>query len=347
MEWWQQKTAKLDMRRYQEAQARQDSLTKPPGSLGRLEDLAARLAAMQAVVYPRVDQVWISVFAADHGITDEGVSAFPQAVTGQMIRNFVAGGAAISVLARELGAHLEVIDMGTISSAEPAQGVRDCRIAAGTQNFADREAMSEAQCRAALQAGQACAQRVFASRAQLFIPGDMGIGNTTSATALACALLNLPAEDLAGPGTGLNQQQISHKAKVINAALARHALGGTDPLRVLQTVGGFEIAAMTGAMLACAQKGITILVDGFIATSAALVAKAFNPQVCDWMLFAHCSAEPGHRRLLDAIPARPLLDLKMRLGEGSGAAVAVPLLRLACRLHRDMATFDQAGVSQV
>jgi nicotinate-nucleotide--dimethylbenzimidazole phosphoribosyltransferase len=325
------------------ARARQAQLTKPPGSLGRLEELGVTLAALQGTQQPRVDQVWISVFAGDHGVVAEGVSAFPQAVTAEMVRNFARGGAAISVLAREWGARLEVVNVGTVQPLEDLPGVLDARVGPGTANIVHEPAMTAEQLDDALVAGREAAERAAIGGARLFVGGEMGIGNTTSAAAVACALLGLPAAHLAGPGTGLDPAGVARKALVIERALARHR--GDRPLLALQRLGGFEIAALAGAYLRCGQLGLPALVDGFIATAAVLVAVRLRPELSPWLFYAHCSAEPGHRRILEALEARPLLDLGMRLGEGSGAAVALPILRAAAALHARMATFAEAGVS--
>ena len=328
-----------------QALARQAQLTKPPGSLGALESAAVRLAALQHQPRPALDRVWISVFAADHGVAAEGVSAFPQAVTGEMVRNFAGGGAAISVLARELGASLDVVNLGTVNDPGEIAGVRRAIVAAGSANFCERPAMSAAQLQAALDAGADSVRLACADGAQLYIGGEMGIANTTVATALACALLGVAPDELAGAGTGLDAAGIAHKAAVVARALALHAdaSGAREQLRCL---GGFEIAALSGAFVAAAQAGLPVLVDGYIATVAALAATRINPGVRDWLLFAHRSHECGHGLVLQALDAQPLLDLGMRLGEASGAAVAVPVLRLACALHNGMATFAQAGVSE-
>jgi nicotinate-nucleotide--dimethylbenzimidazole phosphoribosyltransferase len=328
------------------AAARQAQLTKPPGALGRLEELAVRLAALQGTPRPSVERVHITVFAADHGVAAEGVSAFPQAVTAEMVKNFARGGAAISVAARALGAPLEVINLGTAFDTGPIAGVKDYHLGPGTANFTREPAMNEQQLGSALAAGRHAAERARLAGAQLFIGGEMGIGNTTAASALACALLDAPAERLAGPGTGVDAHGVARKIEVIRRALARHSHHHGTPLEALRRLGGFEIAALTGAYIACAQIGLPVLVDGFIASSAALAATRLCPGAGHWFLFAHASAEPGHRAVLEALDARPLLDLGMRLGEGSGAAVAVPLLRLACALHNDMATFAEAGVPE-
>ncbi|KAJ8703689.1 hypothetical protein PYW08_016931 [Mythimna loreyi] len=335
----------IDASAYEQALARQQQLTKPAGSLGQLEALAVQLAGLQGQVKPSVDRLWIAIFAGDHGVVAEGVSAFPQEVTGQMLHNFVTGGAAISVLARRLDAQLEVVDLGTVTPSLDLPGVRHLNIGAGTANFVDGPAMTQAQGQLALQAGRDSVSRALDSGAQLFIGGEMGIGNTTAASALACALLDCPVSDLTGPGTGLNAAGVSHKIAVIERALALHAAQRGDALQTLFNLGGFEMAALVGAYLACAQEGIAVLVDGFICSVAALVAVRLNPACRQWLVFGHRGAEPGHRHVLHSLDARPLLELGLRLGEGSGAALAVPLLRLACALHGQMATFAEAAVA--
>ena len=343
--WWQD-IPEPDAQAREAALARQARLTKPPGSLGRLEAIAADFAGWQGQAVPEAGQPWITVFAADHGVAAEGVSAYPQAVTAQMIANFAAGGAAISVLARELGARLEVVNLGTVADATDVTGVRHAVIAPATTSFLEAPAMTMEQLERALDEGRSAAARAVEAGAWLFIGGDMGIGNTTSAAAIAAALLGCPAAALAGPGTGLDAAGVARKAALIDRAIARHGVDPGDPLAVLQTFGGFEIAALAGAFLAAASRRLPVLVDGFIATAAALVAVRLAPRSRRWMLFTHRSAEPGHARLLEALAAEPVLSLGMRLGEGSGAAAAVPLLRLALALHAGMATFEEAGVSE-
>ncbi len=328
------------------ALARQAQLTKPAGALGELERLAVRLAALQGTTRPKVERVRIAVFAADHGVAEEGVSAFPQSVTVEMVRNFARGGAAVSVLARTLGASLEVINVGTAADPGPLPGVLDRRIAPGTANFRRTPAMTAEQLAAALQAGAEAAERAKQDDVQLFIGGEMGIANTTSAAAVACALLDLPAAALAGPGTGLDAAGVKRKAAVIDDALALHSTARSDPLEALRCLGGFEIVALAGAYVRGAQLGVPVLIDGFIASVAALCALRLRPDAEPWFFYGHDSAEPGHQQLIAALGARPLLHLGMRLGEGSGAAAAVPLIRLACALHNEMATFVEAGVSK-
>lgn len=343
--WWLNPCKPIDTQAVEQAHARQQQLTKPAGSLGRLESVAVQLAGLQGQVKPSLSQLWIAIFAGDHGVVAEGVSAFPQEVTGQMLHNFVSGGAAISVLARQLGASLEVVDLGTVTPSLNLPGVRHLNIGPGTANFVVGPAMTQAQGELALQAGRDSVQRAIAAGAQLFIGGEMGIGNTTAASALACALLDCPVVQMTGPGTGLNAAGVSHKAQVIERALAVHSAQRGDALHTLFNLGGFEIAALVGAYLACAQEGVAVLVDGFICSVAALVAVRLNPQCREWLLFGHRGAEPGHRHVLETLSAEPLLDLGLRLGEGSGAALAVPLLRLACDLHGQMATFAEAAVA--
>lgn len=345
LNWLKQATKPLNEEARSAAHARQQQLTKPAGSLGKLEAIAIQLAALQGCEKPQAEKIFIGVFAGDHGVAQEGVSAFPQAVTAEMVKNFARGGAAISVLAKQLGASLEVANLGTAFDTGELPGVLQCNLGKGTANFAQEAAMTQSQFAAALQAGCDSAAQAQKTGAQLYIGGEMGIANTTSAAALACALLQKSPQQLAGPGTGLDQAGVQRKAEVVTRALALHAAHLGDPLEVLRRLGGFEIAALTGAYISCAQRGIPVLVDGYITTAAALLAVRIRPGVADWLLFAHRSAEPGHILMLEALQAEPLLNLGMRLGEGSGAATAVTIIRLACALHNEMATFAEAGVT--
>lgn len=345
MKWLEQPIAVISEQAIQAANERQLQLTKPPGSLGKLEELAIRFSAVQKTQQPQINNVHISIFAADHGIANEHVSAFPQVVTTEMIKNFSRGGAAISVLAKELNAKLEVVDLGTVVEPGELDGVISNRIAAGTANFANQAAMTDEQLDKALNAGVEAVQRAIDSNAHVFIGGDMGIANTTSATAMACTYLDKTPDALAGPGTGLDEKGVAHKVKVIEQALATHEATSLSEIEVLQYFGGFEIAALTGAYIYAAQKGLPVVIDGFIATAAALAAVKIKPGCESWFIYAHQSHEPGHRLMLEALNAEPLVNLNMRLGEGSGAAVVIPLLRQACDLHANMATFAEAGVS--
>ena len=346
-EWLHAPVKSVDQSAVARATARQQQLTKPAGSLGRLETLAIQMSGLQGRDLPSAEKVHISVFAADHGVAAAGVSAFPQEVTVQMVANFSSGGAAISVLASALDASLEVVDVGTVAPPGELPGVISQRAGDGTANLQIADAMTESQLLLALNAGRDAVARATGEAMDLFIGGEMGIGNTTAAAALGCALTDADPLLLAGPGTGLDRDGVLRKEALIRQALSRYdgILRG-NPLEALRCLGGFEIAALTGAYISCAQCGLPVLVDGYISTVAALVAVRCQPAVGDWLLFSHQSAEPGHRVLLQALDARPLLDLNMRLGEASGAAMAVPLLRHACALHNRMATFADAGVTE-
>jgi len=326
------------------ALARQAELTKPTGSLGRLETLAVGLAGLQHSERPKAERAPIIIFAGDHGIAAQGVSAYPQEVTIAMLANFASGGAAISVLARELGSPLEVVDAGTLAES-PMPGVVTDKPRAGTRDFSKEEALTPAE----LAFAYACGERAVAraSSPDLLIFGEMGIGNTTTAAAIAAALLGTSPDRLAGSGTGLDPAGRDRKARVILAALAHHRLGEGNAAveRVLCAVGGLEIAAMSGAIIAAAQRRIPVVIDGFIVSVAALAAVLLNPSCRPYLIFSHRSAEQGHRLVLDALEAQPLLDLDLRLGEGSGAALALPLIRMACALHNGMATFAEAAIT--
>lgn len=329
----------------QAAEERQQVLTKPTGALGEAESVAVQLAGLQGREKPDVERIQVCVFAADHGIAASGVSAYPQAVTAQMISNFAAGGAAVTVLARHLKAEFEVINLGTVAPLEPHKAIVDAVVAPSTADFSTCPAMLPEQLAQALNAGFDAVERCADNAPDLFIAGEMGIGNTSSATALAALLLRRPVAALTGPGTGLEPEQVRYKAERLEAALLLHQPDPQNPLAMLEMVGGFEIAAMTGAYLRAAQRGIPVLVDGLISTVAATLAIRLNNSVRPWMLFGHQSAEPAHQYLLQDLEATPLLQLGMRLGEGSGAVMAVDILRAACRLHNEMATFAEAGVA--
>ncbi|MFD0987047.1 nicotinate-nucleotide--dimethylbenzimidazole phosphoribosyltransferase [Methyloligella solikamskensis] len=345
-EWYRAPCPRPSETREREAADRQNALTKPPGSLGVLERLAIRLAGLQDTGRPRADKISIVLFAGDHGVTAQGVSPYPSEVTVQMLQNFTQGGAAISVLARELNASLEVVDAGSLAEAD-LQGVVADKPRSGTRDFSAEPALTADELAHALAAGQRAVGRALKASPDILVLGEMGIGNTTAAAAIAAALLDLAPLEIVGAGAGLDDDGIRRKASIIADALERHGLvpSGIPPLAVLEAVGGLEIAALAGAMIAAAQARIPVLVDGFIVTAAALAAVRINPSCRDWLIFSHRSFERGHQIVLDALDAEPLLDLRLRLGEGSGAAVAVPLLRLACALHAGMATFDEASVS--
>jgi nicotinate-nucleotide--dimethylbenzimidazole phosphoribosyltransferase len=327
------------------ALARQEQLTKPLGALGRLEAVAVELAALQATDTPGADRVPVVLFAGDHGIAAQGVSAYPPEVTVQMLHNFASGGAAISVLSRTLGLPLEVVDAGTLS-AEAIPGVLVDKPRNGTRDFSREPALTAEEVAFALDTGRRAVARQMQYAPQLLIFGEMGIGNTTAAAAIASALLPCAPSEIVGAGTGLDNDGRARKARVISDALALHGLTSGAPVEmVLAAVGGLEIVAMLGAIIATAQAGLPVLIDGFIVSVAALAATRLNASCWPWLIFSHRSAERGHGMLLDALGARPLIDLDLRLGEASGAATALPILRLACALHNGMATFAEAAVS--
>nr|WP_217487929.1 nicotinate-nucleotide--dimethylbenzimidazole phosphoribosyltransferase [Halomonas taeanensis] len=320
-----------------------DTLTKPPGSLGRLESLAVTLAAVTGEDFPRVSPPGVVVFAADHGVAEEGVSAFPQAVTAQMVANFVAGGAAINVFARRIGARLEVVDVGVASDLSGPGIVHD-KVRPGTRNMARESAMTQQETEAAMAVGRRAAERAAKAGCRCLIVGEMGIANTTASTAMLAVLIDVPVAELVGPGTGVAGDALVHKQSVIEAALVARGAGPDDPMDVLARLGGLEIAAMVGAYLGAGAHRLPILVDGFIATVAALTACRLDPSLRPYLIFAHRSHEPGHDRALAALDADPLLDFSLRLGEGSGAALAFSLLESAAAMLSEMATFADAGV---
>jgi nicotinate-nucleotide--dimethylbenzimidazole phosphoribosyltransferase len=330
-----------------------DTLTKPPGSLGRLEELAARLAALRGGA-PRVELPFVFVFAGDHGVVAEGVSAYPQTVTAQMVENFLAGGAAINVLARQAGARVVVADFGVAWSwgapaapPSPAGSLTrfvSRKIAPATANLARGPAMSREQAIAAIEAGAALAEEAHAAGADLFATGEMGIGNTTAASAITAAMTGIDAERVTGRGTGVDDATWRRKVDVVRRALSINHPDPADGLGVLAAVGGFEIAGLVGVMLAGAARRIPVAVDGFIATSAALIAVALAPAARHALFAAHRSAEPGHAIALAHLGLEPYLDLGLRLGEGTGAALFIHLARGACRIYSEMATFKSAGV---
>ncbi|MES2264134.1 MAG: nicotinate-nucleotide--dimethylbenzimidazole phosphoribosyltransferase [Pseudomonadota bacterium] len=316
--------------------------TKPLGSLGLLETLAKQIGLIQGKTELSINQPAILVFAGDHGVVAEGISAYPQDVTWQMVENFLAGGAAINIFARQNDCALYVVDAGVNHDFGQRDGLLDRKVAKGTRNFAQEPAMSAQLCAAAMEHGMALVDDL---KGNVVGFGEMGIGNTTAAAALMHKLTGIPVAQCVGAGTGLSAQGILHKQHVIEAAVTRHA-GTTEALDVLATFGGFEIAMMAGAMLKAAERRMILLIDGFIVTSALLVAARLQPAVLDYCVFAHCSDENGHMLMLSSLGARPLLNLGLRLGEGTGSALALPLLHAAANFTNQMATFDSAQVSE-
>ena len=320
-----------------------DAKTKPPGSLGEVEVLAAQIARVQGTLSPRLRRCRLTLFAGDHGVAAEGVSAYPQAVTRQMVANFLAGGAAANALARANGVELRVVDAGVAGKSMDTPGLISRRIAPGTCNFAVEPAMSAGQCDAALRAGEELgADAEDGVDAAAF--GEMGIANTSSATLIAHKLTGAPLDVLTGRGTGLDDAGLAHKGRVLVRAAARTS-DRLDPHDALREYGGFEVAMMAGAMIGAARARAVVIVDGFIASVAALAAVRLAPALRDYLVFAHRSAEPGHAVVLDALGARAILDLGMRLGEGTGALLAWPILRCAAAMLSEMASFESAGVS--
>ncbi|BBB66104.1 nicotinate-nucleotide-dimethylbenzimidazole phosphoribosyltransferase [Undibacterium sp. YM2] len=316
--------------------------TKPLGSLGRLEHLAAQIGLMQRSTQPELREPAIVVFAGDHGVVAEGISAFPQDVTWQMVENFLANGAAINVFARQNGIALHVVDAGVNHEFGPREKLLSMKVANGTHNFAKEPAMTAAQCQAAMQNG---AELVAGLSGNVLGFGEMGIGNTTAAAALMHKLTGVPVVDCVGAGTGLSAEGIRHKQVVIEAAVALHA-NVEEPADVLATFGGFEIATMVGAMLAAAERRMVLLIDGFIVTSALLVAARMQPAILDYCVFSHQSDESGHAQMLQALQVKPVLQLDLRLGEGTGAALVYPMLQAAVNFLNQMATFASAQVSE-
>ena len=336
----------LDESAMRTAQARQDTLTKPRGSLGRLEELSVQLAGIMTNPMPTVERKVVIVMTADHGVTCEGVSAYPAEVTPQMVLNFLHGGAAINVLARQAEARVVVVDMGiAVEVEDPSGKLIRRRIGAGTANLAQGPAMTREQAEASIQSGIEVAETEISKGADILATGDMGIGNTTAAAAVACALMNQSPEKIAGRGTGLDETGLNRKIAVIGRALEVNQPNANDALDVLARVGGFEIGGLAGVMLAAAANRKPVLVDGFISTAAAMLAVTLTPAARDYMIAAHVSQERGHRLMLEWLGVNPLLDLNMRLGEGTGAALAFHLIEASTRILREMATFSEAGVS--
>jgi nicotinate-nucleotide--dimethylbenzimidazole phosphoribosyltransferase len=338
----------LDQAAERAALARLDSLTKPQGSLGRLEEIVARYVAIRGDAAARMGRGVVLVFVADHGVAEAGVSAYPAAVTVEMLRNIGAGGAAISVLARRFAYGLVVTDVGVAidTSANPFPGVRYQRVAAGTRNFLEGPAMTPEEAVHAVEIGIKTADAAVREGATLIGIGEMGIGNSTSAAALLSAVTGITPERMVGRGTGLDDAGLRRKVAAVEAALRRHRENAHGGLDLLAALGGFEIAAMAGACLGGAAARVPIVVDGYIATAAAAIAQRIEPRASDSMFFSHQSAEGGHALALAALGARPLLDLGMRLGEGTGAVLAMNLIESAIALLQQMATFASAGVSE-
>lgn len=325
-----------------------DQKTKPLGALGQLEAVAKKIGLIQQSLTPQLKQPQMLVFAGDHGAAKAGVSAFPQEVTWQMVENFLAGGAAINVFSRQNGLALSVVNAGVAHDFGRRPGLIDAKIAPGTANYIEQSAMTVAQCALAISSGAEIVRGLAAAGCNVVGFGEMGIGNTAAASLITHCLTGASLAECVGRGTGLDDAGLVRKQGLLEQALQRYrAHGGSDePLAVLAEFGGFEIAMMAGAMLAAAEAGMVILVDGFIVTSAALTAAKLFPALADYCVFCHCSAEPGHQAQLRALDAAPLLDLGLRLGEGTGAALAYPLVQAALSFLNEMASFESAGVAE-
>lgn len=336
----------LDKNCMETARARQNVLTKPQGSLGRLEEIAVHTAGITAETLPRIKDKLIVVMAGDHGVVAEGVSAYPQEVTSQMVLNFLNGGAAINVLARHIGARVVVVDMGVAGEIRDHPGLIVKKIARGTKNIAGGPAMTRAQAEEAILSGAQVVEEEIAKGLDILATGDMGIGNTTPSAAIAVALLQCTPEEIVGRGTGIDDLGLQRKISAVKQSLAVNQPDPDDALDVISKVGGFEIAGLTGAVLAAAAHRSPVVIDGFISTAAAMIAAKLQPQVRDYLFAGHCSEELGHRRMMDWLGLEPLLDLNMRLGEGTGAALAISIVEAACKILAEMATFEEAGVAE-
>lgn len=323
-----------------------DNKTKPLGALGTLEKIALQIGQIQGSLRPKLNRPAVLVFAGDHGIVEEGVSAYPQVVTSQMVMNFLSGGAAINVFAKQHQFVIRVIDSGVNFKFENTTNLVHAKIANGTKNFLHYPAMTEIECEHALTLGQAFVNKEMDAGTNVFAFGEMGIGNTSSASCLMSILCELPIAKCVGRGTGLNDAALIKKTKILRRAIAKHTVDNQDVLSVLATYGGYEIAMMVGAMLGAANKKSVLLIDGFIATAALLVASKMQPNILQYCIFSHSSDEAGHAQLLRYLAVEPLLNLGLRLGEGTGAVLAYPLVQSAVDFLNDMASFSEAGVSK-
>ena len=336
----------LDQTAMKAARARQDMLTKPQGSLGRLESLSIQLAGITGQARPRIEHKVVAVMAGDHGVVEEGVSAFPQEVTPQMVLNFLGGGAAINVLAKHVGARVVIVDMGVAAPMEPHPQLVNRRVAAGTANIARGPAMTRAQAEESILNGVDVVEAEISRGLDILATGDMGIGNTTPSAAIACLVTRRSPNEIVGRGTGVDNEGLRRKITAVENALKVNRPDPQDGLDILTKVGGFEIGGLAGAILAAAANRRPVVIDGFISTAAAIVAATLAPQVRDYLIAAHCSQELGHRLMMDWLGVQPLLDMHMRLGEGTGAALAMSLVEASCKILDEMATFGEAGVSE-
>jgi len=337
----------LDKEAMNKARLRQDQLTKPRGSLGKLEELSIKLAGITGKETPRIEHKAIVTMVGDHGVIAEGVSAYPQEVTGQMVYNFLRGGAGISVLARHVGARVVIVDMGVAVNLEPHPSLVSKKVASGTRNMAKEPAMSGEQALRAIEAGiEVINNEEVAKGLDIVGVGDMGIGNTTSSSAICAVITGEPVSRVTGKGTGIGDEQLAAKVKIIETALALNKPDAKDAIDILSKVGGFEIGGIVGVILGAAAQRLPVVIDGFIAGAAALIAVKLCPKVRDYLIAAHVSVETGHRAMLNYLGLEPVLDLGMRLGEGTGAALAISIVEAAAKVLTEMTTFADAGVSE-
>jgi nicotinate-nucleotide--dimethylbenzimidazole phosphoribosyltransferase len=336
----------LDEKAMTAARTRQDTLTKPPGSLGRLEELSIKLAGIRGEPIPRINQKAIVTMAADHGVVADGVSAYPQAVTPQMVLNFLHGGAGINVLAKHVGARIIVVDMGVASDIAPHPALLSKKIAYGTSDMARGPAMSREQATKSIEVGLEIIEKEVKTGLDIVGTGDMGIGNTTPSSAITVAITGEPVAKVTGRGTGIDDKQLAHKVEVIERVLEVNKPNPDDAIDVLAKVGGFEIGGLCGVIVGAAAHRIPVVVDGFVSGAAALIAVRLSPGVKDYLIASHCSVEIGHKAILKYLGLKPILDLELRLGEGTGAALGIFLVEAAAKILAEMATFAEAGVSE-
>jgi nicotinate-nucleotide--dimethylbenzimidazole phosphoribosyltransferase len=335
----------LDKTAMLKAVERQDSLTKPAGSLGRLEAVSVQIAGIQGKPLPQIKNKAVIVMAADHGVVAQGISAFPQEVTSQMVLNFLHGGAAINVISRQAGARVIIVDMGVAGKLEANPALLSRRVVAGTKDMSKGPAMTLLQAQQAVEAGIEIVNAECKKGLDLVATGDMGIGNTTASSAICAIMAGKNAAEVTGRGTGLDDKQLQNKIRVINEAITLNKPDAAKALEVLAKVGGFEIGGLAGVILGAAANRVPVVIDGFISGAAALIAAGICPQSRDYMIAGHCSVEPGHKIMLQHLGLKPLLDLEMRLGEGTGAALAMMLVETSVHILAEMATFAEAGVS--
>lgn len=339
------KIGPLDTECIRQAKKHQDTLTKPQGSLGRLEELSIIIAGIKRQPFPSLAHKVIITMAGDHGVVEEGVSAYPSEVTTQMVYNFVKGGAGINVLARYIGARVAVVDMGVAEEINNSLVVNK-KISYGTKNFVKGPAMSREEALRAIEAGIEIIEEELKNGIDIVGTGDMGIGNTTPSSAIVACITGKSVREVTGRGTGIDDNMLKHKIEVIERALKLNNPNPKDPIDVLAKVGGFEIGGMAGVMLAGAAIKLPVVIDGFISGAAALIAVKLAPQLKDYLIPAHCSAELGHRAIFDYLGLKPLIDFDMRLGEGTGAALGIGIAEASCKILKEMATFKSAGVSE-